>query len=320
MTGCLTTTGPDSSVVPPLPGGPQAVGAYIIVDANSKKVVAAKESTRKVQIASLTKIATAAVVLDWAEGIGADLGQLATVPASAGAIGGANPVGLMPGDQISLRDALYCAMMASDNIAAETLADHVGRDLLGRAGQGGHPIAKFVDQMNALAKVQGMARTRFSNPHGLDHLNPVPYSTAEDLARLSLYALSKPSFRFFSSQAERRVGIVRAGQERSFLIKNTNQLIGVDRIDGGKTGLTGKAGPCLMITADKPSTITPLPDGRTQVMPHRLVVIVLNAQDRFGSARQLLNQGWMAYDAWVASGRQLQSAGELLTAPAPPAP
>jgi len=48
--------------------------------------------------------------------------------------------------------------------------------------------------------------------------------------------------------------------------------------------------------------------------------VLLGAQDRFNQASQLLAQGWAAYDGWQAAGRQVQSAGELLTAPAPAAP
>ena len=59
----------------------------------------------------------------------------------------------------------------------------------------------FVAQMNALAKQLKMERTRFVNPHGIDwKVKPLPYSTAEDMARLTRYAMNKPSIRFTLSR------------------------------------------------------------------------------------------------------------------------
>src|SRR3954454_3146709 len=108
-----------------------AAQAYIMVDAKTVYVVQERNSRQKRQVGSLTKIATAMVVLDWAEHKGGDLGQMATVPPDAMTGVSENLVGLQPGDEISLRDALYAALVQSDNVAAYTLADHVGRAIQG---------------------------------------------------------------------------------------------------------------------------------------------------------------------------------------------
>ena len=115
------------------------VEAFMVVDFHSRKILSSHEAATRRQVASLTKIVTAMVVLDWAELTQADLSNLAVVPASAGLIGGPNRMSLRPGESISLRDALYCALIGSDNWAAETLADHVGRNLLVRGNTGGTP-------------------------------------------------------------------------------------------------------------------------------------------------------------------------------------
>jgi D-alanyl-D-alanine carboxypeptidase len=60
-----------------------------------------------------------------------DLNQLATIPPDALTVGGENNVGFQPGDTIALRDLLYAALVQSDNIAAHTLASHVGQALQG---------------------------------------------------------------------------------------------------------------------------------------------------------------------------------------------
>ena len=45
---------------------------------------------------------------------------------------------------MTLRDLIYATMMGSDNVAAITLGDFVGRDHLARLGKGGHPMDEFV--------------------------------------------------------------------------------------------------------------------------------------------------------------------------------
>src|SRR4051812_45916468 len=112
----------------PSRGGAQGVAAYITVDNDTGHVLASSAPDKKLQIGSLTKIATAMVVLDWSEAKGQDLSQMATVSPAAEAIpvlGGA--INFHAGDQCSLRDLLYAALLQSDNRAAQTLAEHVGR-------------------------------------------------------------------------------------------------------------------------------------------------------------------------------------------------
>ena len=113
-----------------------AAEATITVDAKTGFILDKFQADKKRQVGSLTKIATAMVVLDWAAKQGGDLAQVAIVP--DGGLRGAseNNVGLQPGDTVTIRDLLYAALVQSDNIAAYTLADHVGRALAGQsAGQ-----------------------------------------------------------------------------------------------------------------------------------------------------------------------------------------
>ncbi len=84
------------------------------------------KSKDKRQIGSLTKIATAMVVLDWAEHKGGDLNQFVTIPQAAFVGTLENNIGFQPGDDIALRDLLYAALVQSDNIAAYTLGSYIG--------------------------------------------------------------------------------------------------------------------------------------------------------------------------------------------------
>jgi len=273
--------------------------AFAVVDNQSGIVLDAYNPQKKLQIGSLTKIATAIVVLDWATGSNADLNQLATVPAAMSQLGPQQGVGFQPGDTCALRDLLYAAMMQSDNIAALTLADHVGRSLPGDLP----PVDRFVQQMNALAKAKGMIRTRFLNPHGLDSLErSLPYSTAEDLAKLTCYAEANSAFRFYGSQKERKITYNSAAGPQTYLLRNTNELLDQYDIDGVKTGTTQRAGQCLIISAAKsPESVQ---KGETHfITPRRLNVVVLGSNDRFREAAGLLQRGWQYHAQWTAAGR-----------------
>lgn len=296
-----------------LPAAAQSlpVESYLVVDVTTKKILLAHNSGQRRPVASLTKIATACVTLDWAERAGVDLSQRAVVPPSAAQLA-PNPFGFTPGDSISLRDALCCAMMGSDNIAAETLAWHVGADLLRRSGKGRTAFGAFVDQMNALAALLGMKNTKFLNPHGLDNAKVVPYSTAADMARLTLYAVKKPAFGFYVSQKQRKVQFYRGGAPQSFLLKNTNELVGSNGVDGVKTGTTSKAGQCLIVSARRKSHVIKTGPVSQQVFPRHIVAVLLAAQDRFRDARALLDMGWSRYESWAAAGRPINSSSELL--------
>ncbi len=231
-----------------------AARAYAIVDAKTGFVLDQLEPRQKRQVGSLTKVATAMVVLDWAEKHNGDLNQLAAIPPEAFVGTGENLIGFQPGDTITLRDLLYAALVQSDNIAAYALANHVGVRLQSivpaAPSAGGSPVGVFVGQMNTLAKVLRMERTHFVNPHGIDTTErTLPYSTAADMARLTRYAVNKAGFRFYVSQKERQISFNRGGKKLSYMLRNTNELLGRDGVDGVKTGRTTRAGDCLILSA-----------------------------------------------------------------------
>lgn len=279
--------------------------AYVIIDAQTGWVLEQVEARDKRQVGSLTKVATAMVVLDWAEKRAGDLNQLATIPPDAFVGTGENLIGFQPGDRITLRDLLYAALVQSDNVAAYTLANQVGvalQPVVPSAGNG-TPVAIFVAQMNFLAKTLRMERTRFVNPHGIDTgERSMPYSTASDLARLSRYAMNKPAFRFYVSQKERQISFQRGSQKKSYLLRNTNELLGTNGVDGVKTGKTARAGDCLILSAHREPEIRK-DGGHTAVTQRNLIIVMLGSANRFADGAQLLAKGWELYDQWAAGGR-----------------
>jgi D-alanyl-D-alanine carboxypeptidase (penicillin-binding protein 5/6) len=277
-----------------------SIRAYVVADDKTGHILAESHTNDKLQVSSLTVIATALVALDWARLGGHTLDQPVTLEADPAAAAADNPVGFMPGDEVSLRDLLYAALLQSDDLAADALAQFVGRELPPNGAEAVSPTVRFVAEMNALARSQGMLRTRFYNPSGLDTAER-PYSTAADLGRLTHLALSKADFRFFVAQKERRISINRAGAVSDYLLRNTNVLLGVDGIDGVRTGQSARAGSCVIISAAR-TPIVVQEGERSVITPRRLIVVVLGSSDRFRDAARLLERGVSLYDEWAAAG------------------
>ncbi len=286
--------------------------AFIVADDKSGHILLQSRATDKLQIASLTKIATAVVVLDWARVHNQGLDTMVGVPGPVIATYQDNPIGFQEGDEVSLRDLLYASMMQSDAIATDTLATFVGRNLppvqgeetIKSIGAKTTGAVRFVAQMNALARKLKMERTRFLNPVGLDGTER-PYSTAADLARLSRYALVKADFRFFVAQKERRITLKRAGVGVDYLLRTTNEMLGVKNVDGGKTGQTALAGGCLMVTSERPAIVW-IDNGTSYKTTRRLIVVILGSPDRFDEAGRLIDQAVPIYDKWLAAGHPMQ--------------
>ncbi len=279
----------------------RAAQSYIVVDDETGHILASENPNEKLPIASLTKIATAMVVMDWADSTKSSLAAEVSVPAGAANLGGVNPCGLQPGDQVSMRDLLYAAMMVSDNHAAYTLAYSVGARLPNPQNLG--PVDNFTATMNALARTLEMKKTLFLNPHGLDNLETPPHSTAADVARLTRYAYKHPGFNFYVSQPTREISIRGAdGINRGFVLRNTNELLGQEEIDGVKTGRTARAGDCLVLSSElSPATVET--NGQKLAIPRRLVAVLLRSPNRFGEGLQLIRQGWALHGQWSAEGR-----------------
>lgn len=282
----------------------------IIVDNQTGRILEGIHANDKLPIASLTKLALAMVTLDWAELKNLNLEESATVPEAAiSTTAGINPLGLQAGDTLTLRDLLYACLLASDNVAAYTLADHLGKTLPNPTGL--DPVGNTVANMNALARQLGMRHTLFLNPHGLDVSEGTePYSSATDLARLTRYAYSKAGLAFYVAQSEREIHVQRGASNLGVVLHNTNPLLGTDNIDGVKTGRTSRAGDCIILTSEhKPEVVR---QGDTvYTTPRRIIVVLLGGTNREQEGLQLIQRGWALYDDWAAKGRQVKNSNSL---------
>lgn len=288
-----------------------AQGTFIVVDSHSGKVLLEHGADRKVGEMGLTKLTTATVVFDWAKLSGTDLATMILVPNTVR--GGANPMGLQPGDQISIRDALYSMLLGSDDVAATTLGTFVGFSMQKTRGGGGAPIQVFVNEMNQLSRWLGMTGTRFNSENGMA-LRQQNTTTVRDLARISIYASRNKAMAFFVKQQKRKISYVRGGQKRAFVVENKNQLVGKQGVNGLSVGGVGS----IALHAEQKALVTKLADGRSQVFPRELVVVLLGSPNALGQGAALLNQGWPILKGWRQQGMPVQDhAREMLAVPNP---
>lgn len=228
---------------------PPAVSAqsYIVMELPSKLHVS-WNSQSSLEIASLTKIMTCLVVLRLADPHA--LKDYVTVGAVETNITGTK-AGLLKGYRYTLRDLLYGLMLPSGNDASLALAVWGGRRLAAKADPDSvvlppkkrEAIGVFLGEMNRLAQLLGLKKTRYANPHGLP--NSLNRSSAYDVAQLCREAMHDSLFReivstvSYSSSAEGPEGAVQ------FTWENTHRLLPKKEYAGIKTGVTDTAGSCL---------------------------------------------------------------------------
>lgn len=278
---------------------------FIIIDNETGCILDQQGSNDRVPIGSLTKIAVAITLLDWIRTSGSNLDTTVEVPSPAAPQGQGNPLGLQAGDRITLRDLLYLMLLPSDSEAAITIASYVGSKLPNP--QNLDSVGNFVANMNALARELEMKRTLFLNSHGLPIASgQQPYSCAADLARLTRYGYSKPGLAFYVAQKSRDIHIQRGNKTLGTTVNNTNNLLGVNGIDGVKTARLPSEGEFAVLTSARDPEVKK--EGNTiYTTPRRIIVVLLNADNRTTEGTTLNQRGWELYNAWASKGRPTRS-------------
>lgn len=201
-------------------------------------------SDNAVPIASITKIMTALVALDF-------LFPEEQVKLTKEAAETQGDVGhLRAGEWFSVRDFMRAMMMSSSNDAAMAIAEETGGRMGGDTFE--EKISRFVEAMNRSAQALGMKNTRFENPTGLDFHSgdATNYSSANDLALLVQATRSAPLIWEFSRD-ERRT--IYSDRGRGYSLFNLNELIGrIPHFIGSKTGSTSAAGDSLIFLYEYP--------------------------------------------------------------------
>lgn len=204
--------------------------AAVVIDSASEKILYAKNPNLKQPPASTTKLITAMVVLDRL-----DPDSIVTISDNAAKTPSVSPH-IRKGEQFSVRDLLYLALMRSVNSAAVALAEAVA----------GSEDA-FVSMMNSKVIHLGAENTRFINASGLP--GPDQYITAFDLAIIMKKSLGYPLIREIINTRAKEIF---SESGRRIFVKNTNQLLWTDDENiGGKTGYTRAARHCFVCAAKR---------------------------------------------------------------------
>ncbi len=216
---------------------------YYIKSLDTGAVLFEKDSTKQTSPASLTKLVTAVLAVENCK----DLETVITVPeycirALDGT--GSSVAGLLPGEQLTMRNLLYCLMVCSANDAAMVIADYIG----------GGSIEAFVGMMNSLAAQLGCKNSHFANPHGLDEEGH--YSCAYDISVFAERAMESPVLTEIYSTTEYTLPATNKNDERVIRTTNFMLLRGyseyyIPEAKGIKTGSTDLAGKCVVTTATK---------------------------------------------------------------------
>ncbi len=214
----------------PAPGpsttAPPEVQAWtgILVVRETGEILWSKDPDRELPPASCTKIMTALLTLERVN----DLDAYATVPdiPLPQKVG----VDLVPGDRITVREALRALMVQSANDAALTLAAHV-------AGS----EKRFTRLMNRRARQLGLTHTHFMNCRGTPEDGH--YSSARDLATLGRLAMRDPVFR---ELVKTKTAVIRYPPDSAVPVENRNRLLDYPWGDGIKTGATDASGKVLV--------------------------------------------------------------------------
>ena len=257
--------GSDSVETELIPGAVSGV----LMEANSGKIVFAKEENKEVAVASMTKMVAQILILDAIREEKISWDDVVTVSQTAADMGGSQ-IYLSVGEKISIRDLFKGISMASANDATVQMAEVL-------AGS----EAAFVEEMNQKVKDLGLKHTVFKNCTGLDEDGH--YSSAYDMAMIAReLVVNYPEIFEFSSVYE---DYLRKDTENEFWLVNTNKLVRFyEGADGLKTGHTDAAKYCLAATAKKDNL--------------RFIAIVLgeeNSNTRNQEVMSLLDYGFNHY-------------------------
>lgn len=233
---------------------PPAVSAeaVLVTDYKTGEILFEKNKNLKLTPASLTKLATAQLVLEKCS-----KDQIVTVPQISTPSG--TKMGLLAGEKITVENLLYGLLLPSGNDAANVLM----LVCFGNLGEFLSSINKFTQKLN-------MINTQLVNPSGLPAKNH--FSTAEDLLKLTKAALANKTISEIVLAKEKTV--TDSTGEISHKLVNLNKLLKDPKVLGVKTGRTNFGENLIVLK---------------EIHGNKVISIVLQSDDRFADSEKILD-------------------------------
>ena len=251
--------------IPLLPPPNLQASSFLLIDADTNKVLAEHNARERSAPASLTKIMTGYVVEEEIRRGRLGVEERVQISVNAWRTGGSKMF-IREGTSVAVSELLKGVIIQSGNDASVALAEHIA----GSEDQ-------FADLMNQQAQLLNMSDTQFRNSTGLP--DEQHYSTAWDLALLTR-ALIKNHPEQYALYSQKSYTYNNIEQP------NRNRLLWRDRsVDGVKTGFTNAAGYCLVASAERNGM--------------RLISVVLgteNDEARMRESQKLLSYGFRNYE------------------------
>ena len=246
-------------------------GSTVAIDVDSGTILHYDEGQKRTQIASLTKMMTAILVMEQINDLNEEVTLTREALLQPGTVVGCPTSTICPsnrmytGEKVRVVDLLKAMLMNSANDAATAIGIHIAGSMDG-----------FVEMMNVKAKEIGLKDTNFCTPSGLeiDGRESECYSTAYDIARIAAYSLRYekiweimriPEGQFYSSNGK----YMHELKSTDRIMDSTPNYLGV------KTGFTPLAGYSLLAGAADPT-------GK-----HRIIAVILNDNKRFDDMKAL---------------------------------
>ena len=251
VVGLLCCGIPVSAAEPPI----SSLSA-VIYEPESGLVLYEKAGDTPRPMASTTKLMTALLA---AERLNPD--EVVSIPTGALPVEGTQ-IGLVAGENISVRDLLAGLLLASGNDSANALALLMAED-----------FPTFATLMNQRAAQLGMTHSTFVTPSGLDAGEHS--ASAWDMALLGAAVLEKP---LLAELCGAKTATITMGDRQSTLTNHNKLLNLLEDCIGLKTGFTKKSGRCL-VSAVRRNGIT-------------LIVATLNGGDYWNDHISLYEYGF----------------------------
>lgn len=237
----------------------------VVFEVSSGTMMYADNIDARMYPASFVKIMTALLAIE--QGALTDTVTV-TKEALSSISAGAVSAKLQFGEELTLKDLIYCMLTGSANDAAAVIAVHIGGD-----------VSRFVAMMNSRAAQLGCKDTNFVDPHGLQSKDQ--YTTARDMVRILSCAMESEVFAEIFGAVSYTVPATNLSDVRE--LRTANYLIDRkmgdyydSRVTGGRTGVASDQSRCVAATAEKDNL--------------QVIAIVFGAKSKFAADQYTVEQ------------------------------